>query len=90
MPCFTLKVHNFYLTKKSVIISTGVYSIRFQKTNSPAAGTEVVRLCNSKGSVLVSHSATDKYYYREECRETENRKEWNSKIQQCTTGADLP
>lgn len=82
MPCFALKVHNFYLTKKSVIISTGVYSIRLQKTDSPAAGTEIVHLGNSKGSVLVSYSATNKYYCLEECRGTRNGKEFNTKFQQ--------
>lgn len=63
MPCFTLKVHNFDLAKSSVTVSTGVYSIRFQKMNSPAAGTEVIHLRKSKGSVMASYSATNKYYY---------------------------
>lgn len=61
MPCFTFKVYKFYFTKQSDIDFTAVYSIRFQKTNTPAAGTGVLCLCNSEGSVLVSYSATNKY-----------------------------
>jgi len=83
-----LKVHNFYLTQKSVFVCTVVYSIRFPTTNSPAAGTGVVHSDNSKGSVLASYSATD--HDRQECRQTKNRQEWNAKSQQYMRGADLP
>lgn len=88
MPYFTLKVHNFYLKIKSVIISTGVYSIRLQKANSPAAGTELVLLHKSKGSVLASCSATSKSSCWEEHRET--RRNEIIKCQDCIGSADSP
>lgn len=81
MPCFTLKIPNFYLAKKSLIVSTGVDSIKFQKTISPAAGTELFTYATPRAPCW-SHILLPTRALWGECRETENSKQSNTSFQQ--------
>lgn len=76
-----LKVHNFYLAKKSLIVSFGVDSIKFQNTISPAAGTELSTYGTPRAPCW-SHTLLPTTPLWGECRETENSKESNTSFQQ--------